>query len=123
MGDYIDFSLKNLAAGATGEIFDQAFTDIVENIIDPNREAKKEREITVKVKFVPMDEERRTVKRIISISTKLVPLPQFNLESAMFVGIENGEYVGKEPNQFQQKLPFEDESIIDFKEAKKNARQ
>lgn len=121
MGDYIDFSLTNLASGATGERFEQAFADIVENIIDPNREAKKEREITVKFKFVPMDEERRAVKRIISISTKLVP--PLNLESAMFVGIEDGEYVGKEPNQFQQKLPFEDETIIDFKGEKKNANK
>ena len=56
-------SIENLAMGAAMERFDDALTEVLTNILDPNT-GKGAREINLKVKFKPNDERTMTEMKI-----------------------------------------------------------
>lgn len=46
-------SLKNLGGGAAIERFDDELSRVLDNVMDPNTDAEKVREVTLKVKIKP----------------------------------------------------------------------
>lgn len=70
--DHDLMSLGNLAGGRAVARFDDELAHVLENIADPNTEAKTPRAITLRVVFKP-DEERRNVDIAISAMSKTAP--------------------------------------------------
>lgn len=113
MDNFIQVSLANISGGAAGELFDRALGDVIANILDINTDAKKEREITVKVKIKPKNDERRAVNYKIDVTKKLVPAR--GVESVMYVGQKEGELIALESNVEQGNLPFETGDVVEIK--------
>lgn len=101
----IKASLANLAEGAAIELFDQEMTRVLENILDPNRQTKKVREINLKVMFTPTDAPG-IVMTTTKISSKLAG--RRSVSSHMMVEYTERGIVARELHQ-QQKFGFEDE--------------
>lgn len=65
-------NLEKFAEGALAEKFNTGLKEVLENIADPNTEAKKKRKMTVELTFNP-DEERELSLVDIVVKTKLMP--------------------------------------------------
>ncbi len=65
-------NLEKFAGGALAEKFNIGLKEVLENIADPNTEAKKKRKLTVELTFNP-DEERELSLVDILVKTKLEP--------------------------------------------------
>lgn len=65
-------NLEKFAGGALAEKFNIGLKEVLENIADPNTEAKKKRKMTVELTFAP-DEERELSIVDIVVKTKLEP--------------------------------------------------
>ena len=65
-------NLEKFAGGALAEKFNVGLKEVLENIADPNTEAKKKRKLTVELTFNP-DEERELSLVDILVKTKLEP--------------------------------------------------
>lgn len=65
-------NLEKFAGGALAEKFNMGLKEVLENIADPNTEAKKKRKLTVELTFNP-DEERELSLVDILVKTKLEP--------------------------------------------------
>jgi hypothetical protein len=76
-------SFSNLGCGAAKEQFDDALAEVLENIQDPNTEAKSVREIVLKVRIAP-DERRLEAAIDISVVKKLAPTKPY--PSRIFIG-------------------------------------
>lgn len=87
-------NLANLGGGAALEKFEDELSRVVENILDPNTEAKVKREIILKVVINP-DIERRMGAVTVYASSKLAPPAAFKTRA----------YFGKDG---QKALAFED---------------
>lgn len=70
--DAAKMSLTNLAGGKTAARFDDELAKVLENIADPNTEAKAVRVITLRVALKP-DDERRHLDVIIAATSKMAP--------------------------------------------------
>lgn len=81
-------TLSNLADGAAEELFQQALARVLENVDDPNTDAKARRVITLSFTVTP-DEDRRTGKVAVSCSTRLAGI------SPMRVNIHIGRHDGR----------------------------
>lgn len=86
-------SLASISGGAVVERFDLALQEVLNNIIDPNTDAKKARTITLKFTVKP-DEDREVCTVGISSETKLAPISQLNTH--IFVGMDKGKGVACE---------------------------
>jgi hypothetical protein len=91
--ELLEVSLAQLALGAAGEMFQAEWTRVIENVMDPNTELKKTREITVKFRVVP-GPDRRSALITPNVSAKLVgiepPTPM-----AIYLGRVGGQAVAK----------------------------
>lgn len=76
-------SLANLGEGAVIEAFDTELQRVLQNIVDPNTDAKQAREITLKVKIKP-DSERSIGMVSIVATSKLAPAKP--VESTILIG-------------------------------------
>ncbi|MBN2403347.1 MAG: hypothetical protein JXN64_13250 [Spirochaetes bacterium] len=114
MDNFLKVSLNNISHGAAVERFDEALAEVIANIIDPNTEAKKTREIKLSVKILPADDERRMVYYSIHVDKKLMP-PR-DVGSVMYVGQKEGELVALESSNEQKDLPFETGEVVKLKE-------
>lgn len=81
--DTNDVSLDRVGGGAAVERFQGALQDIIDNIIDPNTEATKERSITIKLTFKP-DENREFSSAKIHVEKKLAPITPVTTQ--IFIG-------------------------------------
>lgn len=76
--------------GAIKERVDTEFSRIIENIFDPNTEAAKKRQLTLKVEFVP-NSDRSYVQVKVTAECKLHPFSA--IQTALSVGVDgNGEF-------------------------------
>lgn len=66
-------SLTELAEIGGAERWDHAFEQLLDNVLDPNRDAQVARTITLKVTVTP-DERRSSGKLELHVGTKLAPL-------------------------------------------------
>lgn len=87
-------SLTSIKDGAVVEMFDRCIDEVLENISDPNTEARKSREIVLKVKFSPT-EDRGMIGISAQCATKL--LAQEQLVTSAFV--RNGAAYENKPRQ------------------------
>ena len=95
--------LSEMLDGVIQKRFEEALMLALANIDDPNREAKKARNVTIKLVLMP-DEERRTVRIEAGVETK------FPAEAAVsktaFIGNHKGQYVISEHGDPRQ-LPID----------------
>jgi len=96
-------SLVNLEGGAAVEMFDTALQKVLENIHDINTTADA-REITLKVKVKPMDENRSIVVYAITCPTKTCG--QEPVKGVADLKIEGGRLIATGRSQKQDNLPF-----------------
>lgn len=94
-------SLESLSGGAVVERFQLALQEVLDNIIDPNTEAKKARSITLKFTVKP-DEDREVCTVTIGSETKLAPIAQLNTH--IFVGMKDGKGVACERSARQSDM-------------------
>lgn len=66
------FDFNELAGGAVKEKFDQAITEVLENMQDPNTAAKCKRAVTIKLTF-DQNEQRTESQLDVDVTTKLAP--------------------------------------------------
>ena len=88
-------SILEMARGAIMEQVDGEISKIVENIIDPNTEAKKKRQLVLTIEFVPAAD--RSVVSVSAIARcKLQPANA--IQTSLFVGVDGktGEVVATE---------------------------
>jgi hypothetical protein len=67
-----DINLSTLAGGAVDERFKDALTEVLQNILDPNTDAKTKRGLTLSLKITP-DEDRQFAKIDFDVKTTLAP--------------------------------------------------
>ncbi|MBE0583076.1 MAG: hypothetical protein IH612_04860 [Desulfofustis sp.] len=90
--------LSDLSMGKVQARFESALVDVIENLIDPGTELKKDREIIIKLKYRPTDEARETCAVTVQVTKKLQPPRE--IVSMIGVGIDgNGEVRAVERNQ------------------------
>lgn len=117
-------SLESIGAGAAVERFQLALQEVLNNIIDPNTDAKKARVITLKITMKP-DENREFSDAQISVGTTLAPITP--VKTKIFIGRDaKGQGVACEydPGQmqiFQPAAPAGVDNVykLDKKEAAK----
>ena len=99
-------SLANLASGAAVERFDDELARVLENIMDPNTVAEKEREITLKVKIKP-NEARDFCQVRIECSSRKAAAKTF--ETHIYVGWDKSQGTVKatEYNPQQMTMTFQ----------------
>lgn len=87
-------SLANLAYGAAMEQFEREFSRVLENIADPNTDAKKARKVIVTLEVKP-DENRSFAN--ITVTTKATLMPSTSIKTSMIIDrSNNGDVIGAE---------------------------
>lgn len=94
--DWSEVSLENLAGGAAIERFNDALSEVLENIIDPNTDAETIREIKLTLKVKPAKNDRRTVAYALSVIPKLAPAS--SIGSLMYLSNNTGKVIAMEQN-------------------------
>ena len=97
------FSLVDLEGGAAVEMFDIAMQKVIENIHDINT-TNKTREITLKVKIVPMHDDRSIIGYTIECPTKLCG--QEPVKGIADLAIKEGKLVAFGRGKEQPGIPF-----------------
>ena len=111
MRDMKELSLSTICDGAAVERFDYELQRVLENILDPNTEAKEPREITLKVKIKPT-EDREIFQSTMKVTSKLA-----GLSPVIGTGIVSKDINGKaEAHEYahpkQQELDFENSGKV-----------
>ena len=78
-------SLLDMVQGGVKERVGLEFEKVMDNILDPNTEAKKKRVITLKIEFAP-DAERKTIGVNYTASSKLIPMNP--ISTSLYVGAD-----------------------------------
>jgi len=111
---YEKITLSTLKGGALEERFQYELKKVLENIVDPNTEAKKQRKITIELILLP-DESLEVVGLEAKIKSTLVPIKSAEVILSMSA-------VGQEPALFQEtskqfNLPDKKKNEVFIKEA------
>lgn len=101
-------SLDNLKAGGALQLFQEELNKVLANIMDPNTEAEKVREVILRVMIKP-DKDRSTAAVAIVPSCKLAPVVP--LGTRMFFGKKGGQYLAWEHDPEQMTLPMSREDV------------
>ena len=114
----VELSLDSLGRDGLSEIFDEAVSEILGNILDPNTEPKKVRKLTVEVAFKP-DENRSFPEVTYSVKKTLVGVRPATV-TAMVTNGQDGETlhipeVGTDPAQHE--LPTNVSNMEDARNA------
>jgi len=97
-------TLTTIASGAALELFDQELDKVLQNVLDPNTEAKSTREIVIKVKLTPDD--NRDVGHVqVTATSKLAPFRSAG--GTVFVAKVRGKAVAVAHNPHQVQLQFD----------------
>ncbi|SFG09882.1 hypothetical protein [Sporolactobacillus nakayamae] len=89
-----DINLQTLAGGAVAERFNRELQQVLNNIADPNTDAKKKRKLTITVTFAPKED--RSLANI-SVLAKKGLVPAKEIETSFMLGQDqNGHVVAKE---------------------------
>lgn len=83
----INVDLKELAEGAVQEKLDHVMEEVLENVMNPNTEAKKKRKVTINLTMTP-SENRDTVT--VDAQVKATLTPENSATATLLVGI-NGD--------------------------------
>jgi hypothetical protein len=85
-----DVSLEQLAEGAAGELFEREMQRVLGNILDPNTDWKKRREITLKF-IIAANEDRESAILAVDANSKIAPARPH--VQPIFLGRRNGRMV------------------------------
>lgn len=86
--------LEKFADGAVAERFNEELQKVLENIADPNTDAKKVRKLTLTVAF-KADDKRDVVQ--VSVQAKTTLAPATNIETKLIIDHEKtGKVIGAE---------------------------
>jgi hypothetical protein len=99
-------TLDTIGGGALVELFDAELARVLENIQDPNTDAKTKRTVTVKVTFSP-NENRDIADVNLTCGSKLAGIK--TVSTRLFVGKSRGKLIAVENDPRQSKL-FDQES-------------
>lgn len=80
-------TVENLCGGAVQERINRAIKQVVDNILDPNTDPKKKREIDLKLIFSPNEDDREDVSVEARVTTK----------TASEQGVTTQLYISKDP--------------------------
>lgn len=80
-------TVESLCGGAVQERINRAIKQVVDNILDPNTDPKKKREIDLKLVFSPNEDDREDVSVEARVTTKI----------ASEQGVTTQLYVAKDP--------------------------
>lgn len=89
----INLNITNMANGGIQEKLNRSFEQIVNNIMDPNTDQTKERQLQLTIKVKPnkaLDSAEITAQ----VKTKL--MPELGVESTVLIGKKNGKAVANE---------------------------
>lgn len=100
--DYL--TLDNLGAGAAKELFQHELEKVLENILDPNTDAKCKRTVVLTVTIVPGDN-RDECATLIEATSKLAPFK--GAGCTLFVGRKDGIAVATQYDSKQLRLGFD----------------
>ena len=100
-------SLSTLGQGAAMELFEQELERVLENILDPNTEAKAKRTITLTVSITPA-ENRHEAAIGVEAACKLAPFK--GASGIIFVGRQRGKAVALAHNPNQLQMAWDEES-------------
>ena len=111
--DLRTISLEELAEGATGERWLLAFEQLLDNALDPNRDAEAKRSITLKISIQP-NEKRNGGKMSILVTSKLAPLSEISEQIHFGRHRETGEpmAVRFDPGQLDAFRPVQDSDVL-----------
>lgn len=98
--DQEKLTLDNLGNGGAKELFEEELQTVLDNILDPNTEAKAKRKLTLEVTFCPSSD-RDSAETEVVCKTKLAPMNGAN--ATIFVGRRYGVPVAvtHDPEQLQ----------------------
>lgn len=101
-------NLDKFAGGALAERANQAITQVLENIKDPNTDHKMKRKVTLELTFVT-DEAREMTQVGVLAKTKLAP--QLPVSSVILIDTDkDGEVLGTE---FRKQIPGQQSIVVD----------
>lgn len=66
-------TMTNICRGAVQEKIDRALKEVGNNILDPNKDPKKKRSITLKITFKPKEDDREDIAITADVSIQLAP--------------------------------------------------
>jgi len=89
-------TLATICQGALQERVDRAIAKVVDNILDPNTDAKKKRTIQIAITFVPNEDDREDVSVMTSTTVKLVPEEGISTQMFLQKDLTNGHIVATE---------------------------
>ena len=100
-------NLDHFAGGALAERANQAITNVLENIKDPNTDHKTKRKVTLELTFVT-DEAREMTQVSVVAKTKIAP--QSPVSSVILIDTDNdGEVLGTE---FRKQIPGQQAIVV-----------
>jgi len=102
----LELDLGTISSGAIPELFSLELGRVLENIHDPNTDAKEAREIIVKVKIKP-DEDRHRLSISSQVTVKLAPRKA--VPGMAYTGARNGHVVAVTYDPRQSDLFRDDE--------------
>lgn len=105
--EFSKLSLHNVANGAAGELFDKAMNEVLDNILDDNREATEARKITLTFE-VKANRERNMAVISVQSATKLAPVQV--AAATLFLRVEKGKGKAYTHNIHQPSL-FPNENV------------
>lgn len=105
-------TLENIAHGVAEEKFQIELQRVLDNMVDPNTEAKKTREIVLKLKFTP-NEARNMALITVESDCKLVPHKAY--ASACTIEADGKKGLAREVQQGRQQPLFPDEEDLNGK--------
>jgi len=126
-----NINLSNLANGSVAERIDIEIQKVLENIADPNTDARKARKLTVTLTLKA--DEKRDVAHV-SVATKSTLAPAKSIETKFIMDRDNaGKVVGAELKSSAKGQHYIDddgdvatdtgekvENVVDFKKSKSN---
>ncbi|QQE80897.1 replication terminator protein [Alicyclobacillus sp. SO9] len=100
----MSINLSKLAGGAVQERFEQEFQRIIENIADPNTDAKKKRKLQLTLTFEPNED--RSISEL-SIESKITTAPPMGVSTSLLIGADSDGVIAS--REIMQTRLFEDE--------------
>ncbi len=76
-------TLANMCGGGVQEYIDRALAKVSDNILDINTEAKKKREISIRIIFAPNEDDREDVAVKVQTAVKLAP--ESGIDTQLFI--------------------------------------
>lgn len=117
-------TLANMCGGGVQEYIDRALAKVSDNILDINTEAKKKREIAVRIIFEPNVDDREDVAVKVQTSVKLAP--ETGIDTQLFISrdFKSGtiSLIEHTKGQIKGQLTFDDCGMpMEPMEAEKNS--